>query len=106
MSYTPAVEQIIERLYPLARAGSLYGMARFGIATENALGVSMPDLPAMLHSLGRNRELALDLWRTSVRETCSLAPLLAVPKQMTRGRQAELRRQRQGLQPLPCFFAT
>ncbi len=54
MSDTPTVEEIVERLRPLARPNALEGMARFGIATESALGVSMPDLRAMGKSLGRN----------------------------------------------------
>jgi 3-methyladenine DNA glycosylase AlkD len=54
MSDTPTVEEIVEQLRPLARPNALEGMARFGIATESALGVSMPDLRAMGKSLGRN----------------------------------------------------
>jgi len=85
MSEAPTVEQIIERLRPLARPNAREGMARFGIATENALGVSMPDLRAMGKSLGRKHELALDLWRTPLRETRILASLVADPQQMTGG---------------------
>ena len=83
MSDTPTVEEVVERLRPLARPNALEGMARFGIATERALGVSMPDLRAMGKSLGRNHELALDLWRTPLRETRILASLVADPHQMT-----------------------
>jgi 3-methyladenine DNA glycosylase AlkD len=83
MSDTPTVEEIVERLRPLARPNALEGMARFGIATEHALGVSMPDLRAMGKSLGRNHALALDLWRTPLRETRILASLVADPQQMT-----------------------
>jgi 3-methyladenine DNA glycosylase AlkD len=60
-------------------------MARFGIATEGALGVSMPDLRALAKSLGRNHALALALWRTPLCESRILATLLADPRQMTGG---------------------
>jgi 3-methyladenine DNA glycosylase AlkD len=83
MGATPTVEEIVELLRPMARPGALEGMARFGIATESALGVSMPDLRAMGKSLGRNHELALELWRTPLRETRILASLVADPQQMT-----------------------
>ena len=83
MSDTPTVEEIVERLRPLARPNALEGMARFGIATENALGVSMPDLRALGKSMGRNHTLSLDLWRTRLRETRILASLVADPQQMT-----------------------
>jgi 3-methyladenine DNA glycosylase AlkD len=83
MSDTPTVAEIVERLRLLARPNALEGMARFGIATECALGVSMPDLRVMGKSLGRNQELALDLWRAPLRETRILASLVADPQQMT-----------------------
>jgi 3-methyladenine DNA glycosylase AlkD len=86
MSDTPTVEEVVERLRPLARPNALEGMARFGIATESALGVSMPDLRAMGKSLGRNHQLALELWRTPLRETRILKSLVADPQQMTGGR--------------------
>ena len=85
MSDTPTVEEVVERLRLLARPNALEGMARFGIATECALGVSMPDLRVMGKSLGRNQELALDLWRTPLRETRILASLVADAQQMTGG---------------------
>jgi 3-methyladenine DNA glycosylase AlkD len=102
MSDTPTVEEVIERLRPLARPNALEGMARFGIATESALGVSMPDLRAMGKSLGRNHELTLDLWRTPLRETRILASLIADPQRMSggRGRPNGLH---QGLRPLTRF---
>jgi len=51
MSDTPTVEEIVEGPRPLARPNALEGMARFGIATESALGVLLPDLRAMGRSL-------------------------------------------------------
>ncbi len=77
------VEEIVARLRPLARPDALEGMARVGIATGNALGVSMPDLRALGKEIGRNHALALDLWRTPLRETRILASLVADPRQMT-----------------------
>jgi hypothetical protein len=83
MGETPTVEEIVARLRRLERPGALEGMARFGIATEDALGVSIPDLRALAKSLGRDHALAL--WRTPLRETRILATLLADPQQMTGG---------------------
>jgi 3-methyladenine DNA glycosylase AlkD len=78
------VEEIVARLRPLARPDALEGMARFGIATGNALGVSMPEMRALGKELGRNHALALELWRTPLRETRILASLVADPQQMTK----------------------
>jgi hypothetical protein len=43
----PTVEDVVARLRLLARPEALAGMARFGIATESALGVSIPNLSAL-----------------------------------------------------------
>jgi 3-methyladenine DNA glycosylase AlkD len=60
-------------------------MARFGVVAASAIDVSMPDLRALGKELGRNHALALDLWRTPLRETRILASLVADPQQMTGG---------------------
>jgi 3-methyladenine DNA glycosylase AlkD len=52
MGEVPMVEEIIERLRLLARVG---------VATEGALGISIPYLRALGKSLGRNHLLALAL---------------------------------------------
>ena len=44
------------------------GMARYGLPSDNALGVSIADVKVLGERLGRNHELAAALWETGVYE--------------------------------------
>lgn len=69
-------EQILSALHAQANPENVAGMARFGIASENTLGVSVRVLRVMAKdarkALGRDKpawhELAQQLWRTGVHE--------------------------------------
>jgi len=52
-------EQVLGRLKAAARPGQLVGMGRYGIATDNRLGVQMPELRALGKQIGTNHRLAL-----------------------------------------------
>lgn len=58
-------------------------MARYGIAVDTALGVSMPVLRAMGRELGRDRDLAETLWDSGVHEARILASLTCPPAEAT-----------------------
>lgn len=59
------------------------GMARFGIPSDNALGVSVGDIRVLAKRLGRNHELALALWSTKVYEARMLTAFVAEPARVT-----------------------
>lgn len=63
---------------------NIAGMARYGIKTDNALGTSMPALRKMGKELGRDHELALDLWPTGIHEARILAGIVADPARVTK----------------------
>lgn len=52
------------------------GMARFGINTEKAFGISMPKIRSLAKIIGKNHELALQLWMTKIHEAMILAALI------------------------------
>ena len=64
---------------PAARAG----MARFGIDTTTALGVSVTSLRQLAKPLRRDHQLALDLWDTGVHEARLLATMIDDPHEVT-----------------------
>ena len=68
--------EVLERLREKARADQLDGMARYGMATENRLGVSVPDMRRLAKELGKDHELALQVWKTGVQEARILAALI------------------------------
>jgi len=73
-------------LRALERHGNLRnvaGMARYGINTKRAFGVSMPYLRATAKKLGRNHALATQLWGSGVHEARILASLIDEPSAVT-----------------------
>jgi 3-methyladenine DNA glycosylase AlkD len=77
------LDEVLLALEARARPEAVAGMARVGIATSRALGVSMPDLRSLARTVGRDHGLALRLWQEGLRETRILASLVADPKQVT-----------------------
>jgi 3-methyladenine DNA glycosylase AlkD len=66
---------------------TLAGMSRYGIPSDDALGVAVGDIRAIAKHLGRNHPLALELWQTGIYEARMLAcfvddPKCVEPKQM------------------------
>jgi len=52
------------------------GMARFGINTENAYGISVADLRKLASSIPKNHELAMELWGSGIHEARILSSML------------------------------
>ncbi len=46
-----------------AKPGFREGMARYGIVSDTALGVPVPELRKLAKEIGKNHELALRLWK-------------------------------------------
>lgn len=73
------VGEILDRLRDVSNPGNLPGMARYGINTENALGVSIPLLRKLAKQIGRDQALAEKLWNTGVHEARILAGFIGEP---------------------------
>jgi 3-methyladenine DNA glycosylase AlkD len=58
-------------------------MQRFGIDVSNATGISTPDLKRMARAIGRDHELAAELWASGVFEARALAALIEEPARVT-----------------------
>ena len=64
---------------------TLEGMARYGIPSDNALGVSVADIHVLAKKLGRNHLLAAALWKTGCYEARMLACFVDEPGRVTTG---------------------
>jgi 3-methyladenine DNA glycosylase AlkD len=73
------VEEVLDRLAGLADRSRLAGMARSGIATQHALGVTVAQLRVVAGEVGRDHDLAESLWQTAVHEARILASLVDLP---------------------------
>ena len=60
-------------------------MARFGIASNNTLGVSVPTLRSMARKLGKDHPLSLALWDSGIHEARILASMVDEPAKVTEG---------------------
>jgi 3-methyladenine DNA glycosylase AlkD len=78
-----SAEEVLEHLQVLGRPDQLEGMARYGMNTEARLGVSMPDMRKLAKELGKDHELALDLWQTGIAEARIVAALVDRPELVT-----------------------
>ena len=76
-------EQLIKRLKSLRNEKSLEGMARYGINTTNAFGISMVELRKIAKECGKNQVLAEYLWQAAYHETRILATMIAENKKIT-----------------------
>jgi 3-methyladenine DNA glycosylase AlkD len=77
------VKGVIAELRSKADPGAAKGMARFGISSENALGVSMPVLRRMAKGLGKDHGIAAGLWKSGIHEARVLAALVDEPLKVT-----------------------
>lgn len=83
-SPTLLADQLLASLRQLASADNVAGMARYGIVTAEALGVSMPEVRRMAaagkRALGRDaaarHDLAARLWASRVHEARIMASLV------------------------------
>jgi len=84
-----SVEDVLERLKKEARPDQLEGMARYGMAIEKRLGVSVPDLRRLAKELGKDHELAIELWKTGICEARIVAAMTDDHKKLTDGQMED-----------------
>jgi 3-methyladenine DNA glycosylase AlkD len=74
---------VLAELRALGSEESRAGMARFGINTQRALGISMKTLEPLSRKYRSNHELAAGLWASGYHEARLLAALIDDPKLVT-----------------------
>jgi 3-methyladenine DNA glycosylase AlkD len=79
----PSVEEIIKKLKAKARADQLEGMARFAIVGEGRLGVSVPEMRKLAKEIGKDHQLALELWKTGIPDARIVAGMVGEPAKLT-----------------------
>ncbi len=76
MRATDRAQQILRDLEAMGNPANVEGMARYGIRSARALGITAPVIRARAKALGRDHELAAALWETGVLEVRILAALV------------------------------
>lgn len=77
------VEDALSALRKMSSRRTREGMSRFGIPSDNALGVSVADIRKLAKQLGPDHELAKALWHTRVYEARMLTAFIAEPARVT-----------------------
>ena len=77
------VREVLAELNRLADPSRLSGMARYGIAADRALGITVTQLRAYARTLGRDHGLAAELWDSDVHEARMLATMIDEPACVT-----------------------
>lgn len=76
-------EFVVSELRLLASETYREKMLRFGIDNREALGVSVPKIRALAKQIGKNQDLSLELWDTTIHEARILAAFIGDPKRVT-----------------------
>jgi 3-methyladenine DNA glycosylase AlkD len=82
-SEVETIDEVLLALQAKAKPGNVEGMARFAIVGDQRMGVSVPDMRKIAKSVGKNHQLALDLWETGVPEAMIVAGMIAESKKLT-----------------------
>lgn len=80
---SPRLDDALARLRAAARPEALADMARFGLTGAGRLGLAVPTLRALAREFGRDHDLALALWDTSIPDAQILAGMVAEPARLT-----------------------
>jgi len=84
-----SVEEALRRIEAKAKPDQVQGMARYGMVAERRLGLSVPDMRAIARQLGKNHELALELWKTGIPEARIVAAMIDEPELLTEEQMEE-----------------
>jgi len=80
---TDNVHDILMRLKALSNPKAVSGMSGFGINPKDAYGISIPQLRKIAKGIGRDHELAKQLWGSRIHEARILASYIDEPMKVT-----------------------
>lgn len=75
-------EKILKDLRKLHNKKNIEGMAKFGINPEFALGISVTQLRRTAKTIGKDHQIALELWKSKIHEARILATIIDLPKEV------------------------
>jgi len=78
-----SVDDVVKRLEAHSRPDQIEGMARYGMDAQRRMGVSVPDLRKIARDIGKDHDLAQQLWQTGIPEAMIVAALVDSPDLVT-----------------------
>jgi 3-methyladenine DNA glycosylase AlkD len=83
MTRSDHIGAILADLRSMGNKQDVEGMKRFGIQADRAFGIRTPQLRKYAKRLGKDHELANELWQTGIHEARHLAAMIDEPKKVT-----------------------
>lgn len=83
MTENLSCKRILEQSRSLSNPAAVAGMSKFGINTENAYGISIPELRKIAKEIGKSHQLAQELWESNIHEARILASYIDEPNKVT-----------------------
>ena len=77
------VNEVLKELKRLSNTKDLEHMAWAGTNTESAYGITIPHLRSLAKSIGKEHDIARQLWDSGIHEARILASMIDDPKQVT-----------------------
>src|SRR5258708_245878 len=78
-----SVEEILHELKKLSSPEAKAAQAYFKVGSEKSFGLRAPQMRKLAKQVGKNHQLALQLWKTEIHEARHVAIFIADPKQVT-----------------------
>jgi 3-methyladenine DNA glycosylase AlkD len=76
-------ENILRRLLQMRNQENVQGMERFGIHSNNMLGIQVKDLRDLAKEIGKTHTTAKKLWESDIHEARILASMVDAPEDVT-----------------------
>lgn len=76
-------DEVLNKIKSLANPKAVEGMARYGINPRNNYGVSIPSLRRVARGLGKDHQLAQQLWSSGIHDARILACMVDAPEWVT-----------------------
>ena len=76
-------QDVLKQLRAQGNPNAVAGMNRFGIQGKEIYGISMPALRKIAKEIGKDHQLAANLWASGVHEARILATLVDMPRSVT-----------------------
>lgn len=78
------VDEVIQELKKFESSHNREGMKRFGINVEKAFGISVTKLRSIAKKIGKDHQLAIQLWNSEIHEARILASMVDDPNLVTK----------------------
>lgn len=76
-------DAVLEQLRKKGNPKNVEGMGKFGMATDHRLGVAVPEMRKIAKSIGKDHQLALELWNTGIQEARIVASMIDFQEEVT-----------------------